>query len=558
MKIQSFRFKNACSYGNVIQSIEFSEQPRLILIKGKNGHGKSTIKDTLDFAIYGNCVKRKNKSIANRVNKHLFTQVDFKVNSSDVRVERGVEPNLKKLYINNEEQEEVSSKNEFDKNIEELIGIPFNIYANTISISIEQFKSFISLKAEEKRKIIDKIFNLDIYNEVNSKIKEDISAKKNESDSYQKAIDNNEEILKTSKAQLESLKQEVSEQVDEEIAQNKNKINNELTPQLNSIKEKIKEVDSTINDIRDNKIKKIERKKQDLKSKISTNKSHLKILEGDSCPYCHSDLNDEKHKNMKSELENENKDHESKIQKIDEKIEELSNEIQSYKKQYNGLNDEKSKIDASIASLNSNIESLNNKKKDDTQINKLSKTVKDIEEKQESLKYTKGNIDNEIATLKELSKILIDEKGVKGAIMDQIVPTLNERIKYYSHYLESEFKVEFDKHFNASISVYNEQVDIESLSTGELKKINLISALSILETIMMQHNLNVLFLDELFSSLDPDNVDKIVNILRELVEKYNLNILTISHMDPSTDQFDQIYQVERDEQGFSSMYPLIK
>ena len=47
MKINSIEFKNFASYGNQVQTIEFEDQAQLYLTLGKNGHGKTTIANSI-------------------------------------------------------------------------------------------------------------------------------------------------------------------------------------------------------------------------------------------------------------------------------------------------------------------------------------------------------------------------------------------------------------------------------------------------------------------------------------------------------------------------------
>ena len=70
----------------------------------------------------------------------------------------------------------------------------------------------------------------------------------------------------------------------------------------------------------------------------------------------------------------------------------------------------------------------------------------------------------------------------------------------------------------------------ESLSSGQRKKMNIIVLLAFIEIIKMKHSqLNVLFLDEIFSSLDKNNVYRAIEILKEYAEKYKMTIFVVSH-----------------------------
>jgi DNA repair exonuclease SbcCD ATPase subunit len=84
------------------------------------------------------------------------------------------------------------------------------------------------------------------------------------------------------------------------------------------------------------------------------------------------------------------------------------------------------------------------------------------------------------------------------------------------------------------------QISVECLSTGQRKKMNLIVLLAFIELIKMKYNkMNVLFLDEIFSGLDKNNVNMAIDILREYSNKYNMTIFVISHETLPEECFDE-------------------
>ena len=78
MKINSIEFKNFASYGNQIQKIEFEDQAQLYLTLGKNGHGKTTIANSIIYALYGKVEGVKLADLPNRINKELWVKINSK------------------------------------------------------------------------------------------------------------------------------------------------------------------------------------------------------------------------------------------------------------------------------------------------------------------------------------------------------------------------------------------------------------------------------------------------------------------------------------------------
>ena len=152
---------------------------------------------------------------------------------------------------------------------------------------------------------------------------------------------------------------------------------------------------------------------------------------------------------------------------------------------------------------------------------------------------------------------LLSDNGIKKSMIDKIIPTLNERILEISEKLEFKFPFEFDSEFNPLISHLGMQISPESLSTGQRKKMNLIVLLAFIEIIKMKHSqMNVMFLDEIFSSLDKNNVYRAISILKEYSEKYGLTIFVVSHESLPEELFD--YRICVTQQDHFSEMEIIK
>jgi DNA repair exonuclease SbcCD ATPase subunit len=67
-------------------------------------------------------------------------------------------------------------------------------------------------------------------------------------------------------------------------------------------------------------------------------------------------------------------------------------------------------------------------------------------------------------------------------------------------------------------------------------------------------NLNVLFLDEIFATLHPNNVQIVIKILKEFSEEFALNIFVINHSPLPIEYFDNMIQVEKTNRFSNLMY----
>ena len=137
--------------------------------------------------------------------------------------------------------------------------------------------------------------------------------------------------------------------------------------------------------------------------------------------------------------------------------------------------------------------------------------------------------------------------------MERIIPVLNAKIVKISKQLEFKFSFEFNNAFDAIISHMGEEISPESLSTGEQKKMNLIVLLSMLELIKMKHHqVNIMFLDEIFSSLDKESIYMTIEILKEFSDLHGLTIFVISHDTLPEELFDEKIMISKNN-FFSEM-----
>jgi len=83
------------------------------------------------------------------------------------------------------------------------------------------------------------------------------------------------------------------------------------------------------------------------------------------------------------------------------------------------------------------------------------------------------------------------------------------------------------------------EIPVQTLSTGEMKKVDFVVLIAILKLMKMKFNsINILFLDELFSSVDPEGVHSILSILKSVAEELGLNIFVINHAPMPNEIFD--------------------
>ena len=93
------RWKNFLSTGNNFTEIQLDRNSTTLII-GENGAGKSTILDAICFGLFGKPFRNiKKGQLLNSVNEsNCVVEVEFKVGGKDVKVIRGIKPNVFEIY----------------------------------------------------------------------------------------------------------------------------------------------------------------------------------------------------------------------------------------------------------------------------------------------------------------------------------------------------------------------------------------------------------------------------------------------------------------------------
>lgn len=560
MIIKEINIQNFKSYGNKPQKLSFDNDGKLILLYGKNGSGKSTILEVIDFSLYGIVRGKEKKKVSlkllpNRINKNLFTSISFiNEKNDDIEIVRCLEPNKYTVRKNNLDYTEVY-KNLTVEDKENIIGFNYDIYKSFISLNMNDFLNFINIDTTTKKKLLDKLFNIQEINEYYDLTKKIIKTHEDNLYDIINKINTNKEILKT------------YEYINDDNISNKydsfNEIKNIIYDKKNTYLYNLNKINEINDDIKNLNIilKNIDKEKEDIKKNIfklkldiKNTKEKINIFNNGICPICNSNLLDNSHILYKKDLINNNNIARLKIKEYKKQFENINKTTDYHKKELNLLYGEKNDIIKQNVDIKVDVLSLRKDYKSFINSNKknIFDDIERIKKENKELNIKQVYLENEIYNYNILLK-LFSEDGIKKTIIKNIVVPINNNLKKYLKKLESPFYVELDDEFNAI--VYERKINIiqiESLSVGEMRKINIAIAMAYMESIFNVRKCNILFIDEVFSSIDELNVHTLLNVFKEFATEYNINIFIINHSFMDHNIFDKIYKVEK-EMGFSNL-----
>lgn len=539
MRIKRIEWRNVASYGNKIQKLELPEETGLIQVVGENGVGKSTISDVITFGLYGKLEGKKLKDIPNRSNGSAWMKIAFDQDGKEYEVERGLDPSIFQLTINGDPYDRAGQKNVQDYLADDILKIPYYVFNNTISLSINDFKSFLKMSPADKKLIIDKIFGFYILNEMRDILKEESKAIKSSIDRLSGEIFATGRSISNSQKELEELQKKLVENSEEEIQNVEDQLEN-YKGLLEMHKERLKSFKTQESEVQRNVTKSYEAC-SDLISKIKDLDSKINLYNNDKCPTCSSDLSTDFHKSIFDDLCNNKENFAEELKDLRKNYEEakkLQDDVATLK---SDLFKKGGKIELGIKGLEDKIKSLKTGKNDD-QVNSIKKLLNTASEDLSKFNGEKSIYEEKQTWVKTLDEVL-SEKGVKQLAIKSILPSLNNEILNTLLYLHLPYKVVFNEEFNAQIFHLGEEISTQTLSTGEMKKVDFAVLVAIIKLMKIRFSsVNILFLDEIFSSVDPDGVHTILNTLRKLSDDLHINIFVINHAPMPTEIFD--YKIE--------------
>ena len=550
MKIVKLQWRNIFSYGDDITEIEFSDEGKLWQLSGKSGSGKSSLLSIPKLLLFGKTEGGDGKpvdmaDVSNWLNKKGWICGTIVKNNDTYVIERTFSPSSLTITKNGEPLEKAGVKNmQGIIDTEILDNMPYNIFANVMSLSLNNFKSFISMSPADKRLIIDKIFSLEIINKVYELVRKDMKDLGNSINISNSQIYSLDQAIKTSQYELDNLNNRestdnVKDKLDE-IQQKLVKVD-DLYQQQNTL---YKQLYNTYNDTY--KIdQQIVTAINSENFEIGNINKKINLFNQDKCPTCGTSFASDEFKNIKDDL----------LRQLKERQDTLS----SYTQKHNELIEQFNTINSQMQEVQVNIQKINDKK------NELTKEYTRIEASssisQESVAIqniinqtnkTKSDLEKSIVEANEKMKMLeiietmYSADGIKQTMMNNYIPTLNEEIADTLNFLGFPYSLEFDNNFDPHMQYLGRSIKPKSLSIGEHKKVDLTVLCSLLKMIKRKYpQINLVCLDETVSSLDYESSTEIIKYLKEISKEMNLNIFIVSHTMLDENLFDEHILVEK-------------
>ena len=553
------RWKNFLSTGNNFTEIHLDRNPTTLII-GENGAGKSTVLDALCFGLFGKPFRNINKpQLLNSVNNSsAVVEVEFRIGSKNIKVIRGIKPNVFEIYINGKMYNQDANVRDYQKYLEQqILKLNYRSFTQVVILGSSTFVPFMQLKARHRREVVEEILDIQIFSLMNMLLKQKL---KTISDDI-RDIDY--------KLELTTEKIGLQQKYITEMKQNKDKLIKEKTLLLSGNEEEVffrqaeinilnKENDELIESITD-KVK-LDKKLATLKDIKSTllekHRAQHRLIgffeKNEDCPTCQQHIDEEFKNCMVSQKKTE-------ADKIENGLDELKEELSKTDSRLKVISDIAKKVrenEVQIAKDKSSLDQLEKFNSTLTvEIAQLSnrEVHKSDYEKMQKLKDELRGINEQKAKLKEdqtyaaAAKNMLQDTGIKTKIIKQYLPIMNKLINTYLTSMEFYVNFTLNENFEETIkSRYRDEFTYDSFSEGEKMRIDLALLFTWRAIAKMKNstNTNLLMLDEIFdSSLDGSGTDEFLKILNTLGDE---NVFVISHkQDVLVDKFRSTIKFEK-------------
>jgi DNA repair exonuclease SbcCD ATPase subunit len=473
--------------------------------------------------------------------------VKFNSNGVDVEVKRGISPNKLELWENGILNERAGKAN-IDDAIQKYVGMDVETFKSFISMSVDSFKNFISLSNDEKKLLLDKLFNLEVINILNGILKELNKGNKLRLTSLDSEIKTLEDSITS-----------IQKSIDKTVAKEKVNIQSEidlLMLQMNEKKDDYKSLKEKVDKVKEKEEilnKEIENEKKQhiiVQNDIKNVQREIDLYDSGKCPTCGTDFNSDHFDSLRESLiEKKDKFNEAKSL-IEENITAIKDRQKKLKEIADTTTSSFNDMSYFLKNCKSQIEQLNRKKElesgeESPNIEEFKKSIAELEER---MSISKDNIsvskDKELF-YKELNRIF-GEDGVKKSIIAGIIKPINHFISENIKKMGLPFDVKLDETFTAEIRQFGSPIESDSLSTGENKRVNIAILIAYLKLIRTKRHINILFLDEVFSSIDIEGIDSILTLLKSFANEYNINIFVVHHAILNQEMFDRILKINKE------------
>lgn len=519
MQIQKIKIENFKSIYEPLE-IDFNDVRGFWKISGSVGAGKTTIGEAIIYGLFGSINGKNNGDLISWGRKHGSVEIWCRSKGRSIYIERELNSyGQSPIYVEVDGEELVfTNKRDAQAQLEQEYYDTSRVTIELLCIiSFNNFKSLATLNTSDTKKFLDQVLGFYTLTEY----AEECKALRSQNTSSMVTLN---QTISNLRSQVEKLEQIANIAIIEGDISN---VKAEIKTNQDTYNDEVKSLNNAVSELNKEKLS-LTKKQSSVLTLGKSKKKEIDFIEKGTCPTCGAPIDqsqlDEKRKERDVLLEHYNT--------ITEQIKAIDLQSQTLTKT------------TSADILAPLVEKINNAKKLLVQLEEQAKrrsiNLSEIETINEQIKqheYVMVGYQTEDSEWDQLYNILSVQ--VRAKILQSFIPALNKNILKYVQRLHLPYVVQFDSNFKCNISLCGIEKDIpvSSLSTGQLKTVDMVIILGVLGTVIGSNGINILFLDELFSNLDAGLRNEMCSVLRESLQP-DSTIFIISHTDLEDKYFD--------------------
>ena len=525
MRLHNIRIRDFKSlYGD--NYFDFDTLDGLVKLSGAIGSGKTSLGEAIIWGLFGTIKKINNTHLIAWNTKACEIEINLESKGHNINILRNIKENLQihvdgKLLI-------ASNKRDTQQILEEeYFDVPKLTVIKMCVISFNEFNSIAAMNPGETKQFLDNVFGFKTFTEYNEQSvveKKEEVRQQTELNAIYTETENQMQYLINKKSEQQK---ELSNSIDIDkltedraIYVDKGKA---LKDKFNELTAEYKQKDSDMYN-----------KMLELSTLGKVAKNNYNTFKSGKCPTCGHEVDNDKIEEYKSTMLK----YAASYKEIDASRIQLKNE---YQPKIDELNKEISELRTLISDIDTKIKIHENNKR---LINEnYDALINEYKEKLVSIKSKIDKSDIEIGEWNEIGDLFA--KTLRYNLLDTLIPNINSSIQYYMNKLDQNYSVEFDKEFKPHIYIdgYQKEISYNSLSTGQRKTLDMAVIFGVLQNIIANVNFNVCFLDELFSNLDSDSRNTMLDLLNSTLAK-DRSIFVINHAEMNDDYFKHKIRVK--------------
>lgn len=554
--VKRVRFKNFRSYGNQFTEVDLIRN-KTTVVTATNGAGKSSILMAIEFGLFGKVSNGIPKpDLVNTINKKdCLVEVECESLGRQITVRRGIKPAIFEVTIDGKLVDQDAAVRDYQKRFEEdVLGFNLNSFRQIVSVSGGSYTPFLLQTAGQRRQIVEELLSLTVFSQMSllhtanvNRTKEDLTDAESEINRLSASLKSLHRGLKAVQEQDESHRQQIEATIAdlEGRAKTLTEDSQKLTDENDSLLEHVK-----THKANEKKLDQLKTYQKDIKKKQANIEKTVSFFsDNDHCPTCKQAITEAFKKASIEPLTEKRATMDRALSDLVKKVDEINSQLEETTTVLDVIAANQKRIhtnEAQVSELQRQIKA---------QRKQLS-TSANVDEIQTEITKTEASLElmqnRRLALLEEkqyndVVAAIIKDGGIKGRIIDQYVPHMNNEINRYLQIMGLDISFTMDNQFRESIkSRYNDELSYSSFSAGERARIDIAILFTWRALARLKSSLscNLLALDELFdSALDAVGLEAFIDLLR-----YHLpdnNVFLITHRPEVVDKFESNLRIEK-------------